>query len=189
MKNRIIEGFVKEMEIKGMKFTMDDLVRRIGISKRTLYENFSSKAEILEVLIDETFAEVDDKTQRILQDTELSTPQKIKGVITAVPSHRVLYDKNIFEQIKRFYPDQWEKFAEIFDNDWEELRVLIHQGIQEGIIANLDEKLIVKMTMEAVQSVHDQEFYIKNNISLTDAVSQIADIILFGILSTEKNRG
>ncbi|MEK0399408.1 TetR/AcrR family transcriptional regulator [Tetragenococcus halophilus] len=189
MKERIIEDFVKEMETKGMKFTMDDLVHRIGISKRTLYEHFSSKAEILEVLIDETIAEVNHKTENVLQNEELSTIQKLRKVITMTPGYRILYDQAIFEQIKRSYPDLREKLSKIFHIDWDKLHVLIHQGIQEGTIADRDENLIVKMIMEAVYSVHDQEFYIENNISMTDAISQTADIILFGILSTEENRG
>lgn len=59
---RIIQAFAEELKENGIKFTMDDLARRLGISKRTLYEYFSSKADILDALIEDAFAEVDKKT-------------------------------------------------------------------------------------------------------------------------------
>lgn len=51
IKDRIMKAFIEEIREKGMKFSMDDLARRLGISKRTLYEHFSSKVEILETIM------------------------------------------------------------------------------------------------------------------------------------------
>ena len=45
--NRIFIGGIEEFKDNGMKFTMDSLAKRIGISKRTLYENISSKIKKL----------------------------------------------------------------------------------------------------------------------------------------------
>lgn len=165
---------------------MDDLAHRLGISKRTLYEHFSSKAEILDALIVETFADVDAKTEQILQNDQLSLIEKIKGVITALPTHYEFYDTVILDQIKRFFPEQYAKVANIYNDDWEELHGLIEQGIRDGVIINKNATLIVKMIMEAVRSVQDQRFYMQNNISVSEAISQITDIILFGLVPIDK---
>ncbi|PAD72680.1 TetR family transcriptional regulator [Paenibacillus sp. 7541] len=186
MKHRIIEAFAEELKESGIKLTMDDLARRLGISKRTLYEHFSSKAEILDALIEETFSEVDNITEQILNNSNLTLVEKIKGVINALPTHKELYDRVLLEQIKRSYPEQWSKVSKVFTEDWNELQALIEQGIHEGVIINKNATLIVKLIREAIQSVHDQRFYMQNNISTTEAVMQITDIILFGLISKEK---
>ena len=49
---RIIEGTIEEFKVNGIKFTMDGLTKRIGMSKRTLYEIVSSKQELFELMID-----------------------------------------------------------------------------------------------------------------------------------------
>lgn len=183
IKHRIIQAFAEELKENGIKFTMDDLARRLGISKRTLYEQFSSKAEILDALIETSFAEVDDKTEQILNNPDLTLAEKIKGVITAMPTYRELYDRALFEKMKLAYPEQWSKISEIFTQEWDELQGLVEQGIREGIIMNKNSALIVKMITEAVQSVHDQRFYMQNNISTTEAVEQIAEIILYGLIA------
>ena len=43
MKQRILDAAVAEIELHGSSFRMDDLAKRLNISKRTLYENFHSK--------------------------------------------------------------------------------------------------------------------------------------------------
>ncbi|GAB2548063.1 TetR family transcriptional regulator [Gracilibacillus alcaliphilus] len=185
MKHRITRGFAEELKHNGIKFTMDDLVRRLGISKRTLYEHFSSKADILEALIDDSFSEVDEKHKRILHDDEMPLIEKIKELIITLPTHMELYDRPTLEQIKRSYPKQWEKLSELYTKDWDEMDALITQGIREGIIVNKNASLIVKMIRGAVETAQDQHFYIVNDISITEALSQIADVLLYGLISKE----
>ena len=70
MKTRIINAFIEETRNNGIKFTMDDLAKRLGISKRTLYEHFSSKVDILDSIIDMTLVEFDEQTRRIIDNPE-----------------------------------------------------------------------------------------------------------------------
>lgn len=51
MKQRILDAAVAEIELHGSSFRMDDLAKRLNISKRTLYENFHSKNEIIERIL------------------------------------------------------------------------------------------------------------------------------------------
>lgn len=107
-------------------------------------------------------------------------------MIISLPTHIELVDRPTLEQIKRSFPEQWEKLSKIYTKDWDEMDALIEQGIREGIISNKNAALIVKMIRGAVETAQDQQFYIVNDISLTEALSQIADIILYGLVSKEE---
>lgn len=48
---KILAEALREINRHGSNFHMDDLARNLRISKRTLYENFSSKQEIIEQAI------------------------------------------------------------------------------------------------------------------------------------------
>lgn len=48
---KILAEALREINRHGSDFHMDDLARNLRISKRTLYENFSSKQEIIEQAI------------------------------------------------------------------------------------------------------------------------------------------
>lgn len=181
-----MKGFIEEIRDKGMKFSMDDLARRLGISKRTLYEHFSSKVEILETIIAQIFAESDEKTRQILNDDSLSLIDKIRGVMMVLPTHYEFYDLRILEQMKRYYPEQWALVDSSLTDDWQTLRVLIEQGIQEGKIVNMNVTLLMKLIVDTVNSTLDQRFYMKNQITVSEALSAIVDVLLYGIIPVDK---
>ncbi|NEW09209.1 TetR/AcrR family transcriptional regulator [Paenibacillus sp. SYP-B3998] len=177
-----MSAFIEEIHDKGMKFTMDDLAKRLGISKRTLYENFSSKVELLEAIIEQTLREADEKTEAIIQDESLSLLDKIKGVMTVLPNHYELYDLRILEQMKRYYPEQWSRIDSALKDDWHTLHVLIEQGIREGIIVNKNIALLMKMIIDAMNSTLDQRFFMKNQITVAEALSSIVEVLMFGLV-------
>lgn len=186
IKDRIMKGFIEEIRDKGMKFSMDDLARRLGISKRTLYEYFSSKVEILESIIEQTFQEGDEKTQRILENDNLTTIEKIKGVMMVLPTHYEFYDLRILEQMKRYYPEQWATVDASLSDDWQTLRKLIEQGIRDGEIIDMNVTLMMKLIVDAVNSTLDQRFYMRNQITVSQALSAIVDVLLYGLVPADK---
>jgi len=183
--DRIMKAFIEEIHDKGIKFTMDDLASRLGISKRTLYEHFPSKVSILEAIVELTLDEFDEKTAIIVQDTSLSIIGKIRGIVTVLTKHYELYDIRILEQMKRFYPEQWKKIDDALTDDWGALRSVIEQGMEEGIIVSKNISVVMKLMIDAANSTLDQRFYQKNEISLSEALSTIVDIILFGLVPRE----
>lgn len=47
MREKIIDATVEEFKQNGLKFTMNDLAKRLGISKKTIYTVFESKQAVL----------------------------------------------------------------------------------------------------------------------------------------------
>lgn len=179
-----MQAFIEEIHHKGMKFTMDDLAKRLGISKRTLYEHFSSKVEILDTIITQTLQDFDQKTEAIVNNENLSLVDKIKRVITVIPEYNDFYDLCIIEQMKRYYPAQWEQLN-VALNQWDSLRELIKQGIEEGIIVNRNLDLMMKVIIDAVNSTLDRSFFLENRLTVSDALDTIVDMLLHGFLTSK----
>lgn len=187
MQTRIMKAFIEEIHDKSMKFTMDDLAKRLGISKRTLYEYYPSKVDILNAIIEQTLAEFDEKTEQIIQDGRLPLLEKIKRVITVVPKHNEFYDLRILEQMKRYYPEQWERIHTAL-NQWDALRALIEQGIREGLIVEKNVQLIMKLIIDASNTTLDRRFFLENSITVSDALNSIVDILLFGLTNASPEK-
>jgi AcrR family transcriptional regulator len=50
MKNKILESAIRQIKKYGIRrFTMDDIAQDLRISKKTLYQHFSSKNQLLGV--------------------------------------------------------------------------------------------------------------------------------------------
>lgn len=184
MKERIMQAFVDEMKDKGIKFTMDDLAGRLGISKRTLYEHFPSKVEILESIIELTINEFDERTEAIIQDTSLSLLDKIKAAIMVVPKYDEFYDLQILEQMKRYYPKQWKRMNNSL-NEWEALKKLLVQGIEEGLIKEQNVELLMRLVIDATNLTLDRRFIWENRITVEEAMNGIVNVLLFGMVEED----
>lgn len=184
MKERIMNAFIEEILDKSMKFTMDDLARRLGISKRTLYEHFSSKVDILDAIIDSSLAAFDQKTDDILDDPNLTLLEKIKKAIAVAPTFTEFYDLRILEQMKRYYPAQWKKMHTAL-NQWDDLRHLIEQAIEEELIVQANVPLVMKLIIDATNTTLDRRFFQENSLTVNEALSSIVDIILYGLVKKE----
>lgn len=181
MQERILEAFVEEAHESGLKFTMDDLAKRLAISKRTLYENFSSKTLILETIIERTSTDMIKKTERIIDNDQLSLLEKIKQSIRIMPQYYEFYDLRILDQMRKYYPEQWKKVHSDL-NDWSQLKELIQEAIQEGLIANKNEALIMRLITDSVNLTLDQRFFLDNSVTVEEAIYSIVDILLFGLV-------
>ncbi|MFJ7954251.1 TetR/AcrR family transcriptional regulator [Lysinibacillus sp. NPDC096418] len=185
MKTRIIQAFIEETRNNGIKFTMDDLAKRLGISKRTLYENFSSKVDILDSIIDFTLSEFDEQTRLIIDNPEFTLAEKIKKAIVVLPKYNEFYDLRILEQLKRSYPAQWERVNREL-NQWDDLKALLEEGIKTGIIKNMNIDLLMKLIIETANITLDRQFFLQHSISISESLETIVDALLNGIM-TEKN--
>ena len=68
---KIVNATIDIFREKGVKFTMDDLANRLGVSKRTLYENIDSKETLLNLLVDEVFDSVTEKGKEVINDDSI----------------------------------------------------------------------------------------------------------------------
>ncbi|MGW8959134.1 TetR/AcrR family transcriptional regulator [Paenibacillus sp. NPDC055715] len=181
MQERILEAFVEEVHESGLKFTMDDLAKRLAISKRTLYENFSSKTLILETLIERTSIDMIKKNEQIIGNDQLSLLEKIRQSIRIMPQYYEFYDLRILDQLKKYYPEQWKQVHSDL-NHWPQLKELIQEAIREGLITNKNEALIMRLIIDSVNLMLDQRFFLDNSVTVEDAMYSIVDILLFGLV-------
>lgn len=70
MHHRIMDAAAEEISLRGVKFTMHDLAIRLGISKRTLYQCFSSKEELIESIIVAKLEDVKQQRDEVMRDNQ-----------------------------------------------------------------------------------------------------------------------
>ncbi|MMZ58844.1 hypothetical protein D1872_208400 [compost metagenome] len=102
-----------------------------------------------------------------------------------MPNYVEFYDLRVFEQMKRYFPKQWERLHAAL-NDWEALRFLIEEGIRKGQLAEMNVALVMKLFIDAANSTLDRDFFMQNNISVPEALSSIVDVLLFGLVPENK---
>jgi AcrR family transcriptional regulator len=187
--DRIFFEGMEEFKEKGFKFTMDSLAKRIGISKRTLYENVSSKEALLELVIDKTFKDIKRQQNEIIHKEQLSTIEKLKNMLLIVPIYSNNLDFRRVEELKTTYPRLHKKVQDGLENDWDATTTLIQRAMDEGVIRKIDIVVLRLLLVDVFEKLIDGERLIQNNISYERAIQETMSIIFHGILVEDRERG
>ena len=83
MREKIIDTAIEEFTRNGLKFTMNDVAKALGISKKTIYTVFESKQDVLMAIADRYARDFTDMRQEIEADTELDTLEKLERLAQA----------------------------------------------------------------------------------------------------------
>jgi AcrR family transcriptional regulator len=185
LRNKIITATLEEINTVGMKFTMSDLVKRLSISKSTLYAHFKSKEALIGAIVDAALASLRQQKHSILKDDTLNVAEKLKAVLIAHPPMDV--NMRFMHDLKRQFPEEWNKIQQQRDEKWETIESLITQGIEAGYFRSMDalDLTILRIVFDAtVKELMGQSFFIKNSLSFVDSMHKIADILCRGIMKT-----
>ncbi len=165
------------------KATMDELAVELHMSKKTLYQFFQSKQQLLESVIYDFFQEFQDKINHIVSEENNSGTGVLKQFMSLVQSQISQLNIRAFEDIRRSNPKAWQTIRylneKMIDN---QLRELLKQGKREGTIRkDIDLDIIVLVILNTVQSVAIPEVISRFSYSTEEVIEMIARIITGGI--------
>ena len=159
---------------------MDDIARHIGVSKRTIYEQFGDKEELLYQCLsyyvreqDRRHAELGAQAKNVLEAMLLVFGDVMDK---AEISHRLQ------SNLRRFYPKVYERLVGL-----EQFKIALSRGVEEGYfqgIVNFD--LAITLLRYSVEGlIVRKDVLLSHNMSTNEALVFLVVNFLRGI-STEK---
>lgn len=188
-KEMILEGTVKAFNEKGLKFTMDDVAKILGMSKKTIYTVFRDKESMFLAMVDYMFDSIKESERRIVEDEKLTTKQKIRAILGVIPEGYRDVDFRQLYLLKDKYPAIYKQVERRLETGWETTIALLEQGMEEGVIRRVDIP-IVKMMLEAtLEQFFQRDVLIQNQISYMKALDEVVEILVDGIAVREEKNG
>lgn len=138
--------------------TMDDVAKEFGISKKTLYQKYKNKEELLEEVLEYKLQEVIDRLQYLDENIENSIERMI---CKDEEIDKVSYsNKNILiRQLVRYYPGIFQKHMLNFSEKFSQ--VMVHniiKGRKQGFYReDFDAEIYAKILFQLVMS-YDSPF-------------------------------
>jgi AcrR family transcriptional regulator len=181
----ILEATLRVFNQKGLKFTMDDIARAQGISKKTIYTVFRDKEEMFLALVDYIFDAVKEAEQAILQNEALDTKTKLREVLRVLPERYREVDFRQLYSLKEKYPTIYRQVELRLETGWEDTIALLERGMAEGVLRPVPIPL-VKLMLEAVlEQFFQRDILVQNGLTYQQALDEVVDVLLFGIESKE----
>lgn len=180
-KKLVLEGVLKVFQEKGIKFTMDDVAKQLGMSKKTIYVHFHDKEEMFLAMVDYLFDGIKNSEQEVLNNEKMDTLTKIRTILGAMPeSYRNLDFGQLYE-IKEKYPKIYEQVEQRLETGWENTIDLLYQGMEEGVIRKVSIPILKCMFESALEQFFRRDILKQNKIPYHQALNEVVDILVDGI--------
>jgi AcrR family transcriptional regulator len=179
----ILEATLRVFNQKGLKFTMDDIARAQGISKKTIYTVFRDKEEMFLALVDYIFDAVKEAEQAILKNDALDTKTKLREVLRVLPERYREVDFRQLYSLKEKYPTIYRQVELRLETGWEDTIALLNRGMEEGVLRPVPIPLIKLMLEAVLEQFFQRDILVQSGLTYQQALDEVVDVLLFGIES------
>jgi AcrR family transcriptional regulator len=186
-RDRIIVGAAELFKTYGIKsVTMDTLASHLGISKRTIYEVFSDKDELLVGVLHWMTEKQNELVKRILNETENAILAIFK-MLEISRDHFQNMSPAFQADLKKYHYEVLMKKAQKNEMpDYHNNQQIIEKGIKEKLFRDdINPDLANRCLYNLGKSVMDEELYPFDKFSRRDVIRNIFINYLRGI-STSK---
>lgn len=182
MREKIIDTAIEEFTRNGLKFTMNDVAKALGISKKTIYTVFESKQDVLMAIADRYARDFTDMRQEIEADTELDTLEKLEQLFCAIPTKYYNIGLSRIFELAQKYPKQYKYLMEAVSQGWALAEQYLEKGIREGKIRkNISKPVVMAMIRGTVTCFLESDILYKNGLTYEQGKEEMVQIIMKGI--------
>lgn len=133
LKERIIEKASDLFRQYGIRnVSMDDLASLLGISKRTIYENFKDKEDILLSVLNYFFSKKKEAFESLLKQT--NNIVEVFIFVIEEQQHTPICNVKFFEDVQKYYPKAASLIKSHIEMSNIEIRNFLQLGIDEGYV-------------------------------------------------------
>jgi len=164
--------------------TMDDIARRAGISKKTLYQHFANKQEVVQ----ESVVWYKNNTKESCEASLAGSENAIEGMVRMMAfmdeMHKRINPMAMFE-MQRFFPEAYKIFRDMLvDRDVLMIRDNILQGIEEGLYReDINADLLARYRLETSLLILQPNLLVSDRNSLMSVALEIGEHFLYGIMT------
>jgi AcrR family transcriptional regulator len=150
---RIIAGGEELFLTAGIRsVTMDDIARHLCMSKKTIYQFFKDKNELVMALTKKKLQEDEDQVSEIIS----KSANVIEEMINMMKCSEDIFSRInpiVIHDLQKYHPDAWKEFqnfkSEVLVRTLEEL---LSKGVKQGYIRpEIDVKIIARMRVNQVE--------------------------------------
>lgn len=150
---RIIEGGEELFLKAGIKsVTMDDIAKHLGMSKKTIYQFFKDKNELVTALVKKKLKEDEEQMIEFINKSS----NVIEEMINMTKCSEDMFSRInpiVIHDMQKYHPDAWKVFQQ-FKNEVliSTLEELLTKGIKQGYIRpEIDVKIVARMRVNTVE--------------------------------------
>lgn len=188
LRDRIVDVATEKFFRYGFSsVTTDEIAGDLGMSKKTLYEHFRSKRDILDAVIDRFTTESELQIKGITLDSSLDFPRKLELLLSLIATRISRIRQPLVRDIRKYAPDLWERIQSFRRKHViHRFGDLIIEGVSAGQVRrDVDPTILLLILTNLLDSVMNPEVLAEMPYSTGEVFDAVMDTFFAGILSTE----
>lgn len=181
MKENIVSAAAGLIEKYGLrKFTIDEIAKDLKISKKTIYQHFHSKDEIIREFFITT---LDSDRNSVISalNSDLNFWDKIHSIIYSNHTYRI--PLALLTEAKQFYPEEWSRIEELKHFKTRSIQKLLEQAKADGILKSEVHFGVLSKMLEEISDIFiDYDFLLENKLTTSEAIDEALKIVIQGVM-------
>jgi len=169
--------------------TMDEIALQMGASKKTIYQYYADKDELVEAVM----VDIINYNQDCCLKDRQSARDAIHEVFLAIDMMQEMFQNmnpTILFELEKYYPASFEKFKQ---HKYSFLYKVLKENIERGIAEELyrieiDVDIMIKLRLETMMLPFNQVLFPKGKYSLLKVETEFTTNFLFGLATLKGHK-
>jgi AcrR family transcriptional regulator len=169
--------------------TMDDIAKELGMSKKTIYQFYKEKDDLVNQLCNIELLE----QERQFDEMNKSAKDPIHEIML-ISEKMMAMMQNInpmfFLDLQKFYPTEFQRFQSFKENfAYRNVLTNIKKGIEVGVYrADLDAEFVSRLRIAQIDMLMFGNYFSFEKISFAKTHALVLDIFVFGICTIKGHK-
>lgn len=164
--------------------TMDDIARELGMSKKTLYQEFNNKADIVFAITQLHFESEQRECMAIHVETQDPVQELIELIRWISNMFKEMNPSMIYE-LQKYYPRCWH-LVQQFEREF--VLVVVKESLEKGIKAGLfrsdmQPEIIARIRIAQIHNTFDNEVFPHGEFNPSEVMVQGTELFLHGLVT------
>jgi AcrR family transcriptional regulator len=166
--------------------SMDDIATSLGMSKKTIYQYYADKDELVEAVIDEEVQQSQGLCERDQQASDNAVHEIFLAMDMIMEMLGTMNPSLVFD-MQKYHPKAFQKFQQ-HKNEY--LYNVIHMNLERGIREGLYREdihldILARFRVESIMMPFSPDFHSKLKYSLATLEEELILHFLYGLASTK----
>lgn len=189
VKEKILKGAEELFMRYGVRsISMDDIARHLAVSKKTLYQHFADKEELV-VMVSRGHLERNIQEFDAIRDASKNPIEELAKLSVCMKVNMEAMNPTLLFDLQKFHPNAWNEWIEFKNKHLHDTIVRnLNQGIELGFVRpEINPEILAMIRLETVQIAFNYDVFPPSQFKLAEVQAQLFDHFVYGIV-TEKGR-
>ncbi|MCU0383503.1 MAG: TetR/AcrR family transcriptional regulator [Cyclobacteriaceae bacterium] len=168
--------------------SMDDIARHVGVSKKTLYQHFADKEDLVTEVCFVALKCDQEEYEKIEATAENAIDELVK-ISLVMKKHMAETNPTLIFDLQKFHPRAWSVWTDFKEKYIRQSVVRnLKQGKREGFFReDINPEMLAILRLQVMEMAFNPELFPKDQFYLSQIQAMLFDHFIYGIV-TDKGR-